>query len=76
MIIVSTPKVAGTSRWQESRSICLCNVSSKIISKVLANRLNILLLKLIASSQSGFIPGQSICDNIMLAQELMLDLNK
>ena len=68
--------MAEASKWQEFRPINLCNLSSKIISKVLMNRLNRLLPKLVSPWHSGFVPGRSIADNILLAQELVLDLDR
>lgn len=75
-LIVLLPKVEGASSWREFRPISLCNVSSKVISKVLSNRLNKLLPKLVSPWQSGFVPGRSIADNILVAQELVADLDR
>ncbi|XP_027082614.1 uncharacterized protein [Coffea arabica] len=75
-LIVLIPKVPGVTKWQEFRPISLCNQSSKIISKVLTNRLNLLLPKLISPWQSGFVPGRSIADNILVAQKLALDIDR
>nr|XP_027075967.1 uncharacterized protein LOC113699817 [Coffea arabica] len=75
-LIVLIPKVTGASKWQEFRPISLCNLSSKIISKILTNWLNLLLPKLISPCQSGFVLGRSITDNILIAQEIVLDLDR
>nr|XP_027096084.1 uncharacterized protein LOC113715980 [Coffea arabica] len=75
-LIVLIPKVTGAAKWQEFRPISLCNQSSKIISKVLTNRLNLILPNLISSWQSGFVPGRSIADNILVAQELAQDIDR
>lgn len=53
------------------RPISLCNVSSKILAKVLNTRLSQLLPRIISSNQSGFIRGRLISENIMLAQEML-----
>ncbi|XP_027155903.1 uncharacterized protein LOC113756420, partial [Coffea eugenioides] len=74
--ITLLPKKEGACEWKDFRPISLSNVSSKIISKILSTRINTLLPKLILEFQTGFIPGRGIQDNVLLAQELILDLDK
>ena len=50
--------------------ISLCNVVYKVVAKILANRLKVLLPKLVSSNQSAFIEGRSIIDKIVMAFEL------
>ena len=64
------PKIARLSRMMELRPISLCNVGYKIISKVLCQRLKRLLPKLISVTQSDFVSGRLISDNILIAQEM------
>lgn len=47
----------------------------KIISKILTNRLKNTLCKLVSQTQSAFIPGRQITDNILLTQELLRGYN-
>ena len=47
-----------------------------MISKILANRLQAMPPRLISPWQTGFVPGRAITENILLAQELALDLDR
>ncbi|XP_075499822.1 uncharacterized protein LOC142538375 [Primulina tabacum] len=68
--ITLIPKVVGAHAWSDFRPISLCNVTNKIISKLLYSRMRVVVERLISPNQSGFVPGRMISDNILLAQEL------
>ena len=53
------------------RPLTLLNNDNKIYSKALANRLKIALPTIIDSSQTGFIPGRQMSENILKNQEIM-----
>uniref|UniRef100_A0A803PBV4 Reverse transcriptase domain-containing protein n=1 Tax=Cannabis sativa TaxID=3483 RepID=A0A803PBV4_CANSA len=69
--LVLIPKKKNPSAMGELRPIALCNVPYKIVSKVLANRMKGILDHVVSETQSAFIPGRLISDNIMVAFEVM-----
>ncbi|XP_015167940.1 uncharacterized protein [Solanum tuberosum] len=72
--IAMIPKINHPQQFSDMRPISLCNVISKIFSKVLNSRLSKVLPLLISNNQSGFIKGRSITENILLAQEIIQDI--
>lgn len=56
---------------KEFRPISCCNVVYKCMTKILANRVSVALPSLISFSQSAFLKGRRIHDNILLAHELV-----
>ncbi|KAK2659182.1 hypothetical protein Ddye_005715 [Dipteronia dyeriana] len=54
-VVTLIPKVKTPVRIQEFRPISLCNVIYKPITKVLANRLKIILDEVINPNQSAFV---------------------
>ncbi|CAM8923539.1 unnamed protein product [Rhodiola kirilowii] len=69
-LIVLVPKVKKVDKVEDLRPISLCNVVMKIITKVLANRLKEILPGIISQSQSAFLGGRLITDNILIAHEI------
>jgi hypothetical protein len=60
---VSIPQIDNPMELKDYRSIGLCNVLYKVVSKCLVNRLRLLLGDIISGNQSAFFPGCLIMDN-------------
>ncbi|KAL0291495.1 UNVERIFIED_CONTAM: hypothetical protein Sangu_3263400 [Sesamum angustifolium] len=58
------------------RPISCCNVLYKVITKIIVQRLRLVLDAMISPSQNAFVPGRSIGDNILLAQEMFTGYNR
>lgn len=65
------PKVLHPTGPGDYRPISLLNITYKIISKVISNRMKPLLDRLISPYQSDFVKQRLISDNIVVAHEII-----
>lgn len=74
--IVLIPKIDNPVLAKQFRPLSLYNVTYKIITKAIVNRIKPVLPNLISHSQSSFIPGRQITDNIVIVQEALHIMRK
>jgi hypothetical protein len=72
-IITLIPKEKAAKRIQQYRPSCMLNVSFKIFTKVLANRLTSIACRITKpSSQSAFLPGRYILEGWWCCMKLFM----
>ncbi|KAG7588439.1 Reverse transcriptase domain [Arabidopsis suecica] len=74
--ITLIPKRVGADKIGEFRPISCCNAVYKIVSKILARRLQSLLPTMISNSQSAFVQGRLLVENVLLATEMVQGFNR
>lgn len=71
-LITLIPKVPNPQCVSDFRPISLCNV----LTKVLVNRLRLVLGDLISQYHNGFVPTRMISDNVLIAHEMLEYIQK
>lgn len=74
--IALIPKEAQPSAPDKYMPIALCNIIYKIVSKIIASRLKLLLPLVISPKQSGYVKGRQITDGIILTHEIIHSLKQ
>ncbi|XP_013650079.2 uncharacterized protein LOC106354634 [Brassica napus] len=73
--LVLIPKVPNASRPSEFRPISCRNTVYKVIAKLLVSRLKEILSLMVSNSQSAFLPGRLLAENVLLATDLVNGYN-
>jgi hypothetical protein len=75
-VITLLPKEQEAKKIQQYRPICMLNVSFKIFTKVLANRISSLACRIIRPSQTAFLPGRYILEGVVILHETLHELQR
>jgi Reverse transcriptase (RNA-dependent DNA polymerase) len=70
------PKKKDAKLITQFRPIILINYSFKIITKLLSNRLTPIMDKLISPTQTTYIKGRNIMNNVVVATEVYIMLKR
>lgn len=65
-------KVPNPQSVGDFRPISLCNVSYNLLSKVLVNRLRLVLGDLVSQYQNGFVSSRLISDNVLIVSSRLI----
>lgn len=74
--LVLLPKKEFSKVFGDLRTISLSYFINKVISRVLYDRVVRVLSKIISPDQSDFVKGRNIVENVLLAQKIIIDINK
>lgn len=74
-VLTLIPKTTNLSLVFDFRPISCCNTTYKVITKLLASRLKQTLLPIISNTQSAFILGRLMIENVLMATELVSRYN-
>ncbi|KAK9063215.1 hypothetical protein SSX86_017085 [Deinandra increscens subsp. villosa] len=74
--ITLIPKVKSPMGLKDYRPITLIGMISKVISKILANRIKRVMGKIISEAQSAFLSDRFILDGPLMVNEILAWLNK
>lgn len=69
--LILIPKIDAPLRVTDFRPISVCNLLYKVISKLIARRMQPLMANMIANTQTAFIPGREISENVILLREII-----
>jgi hypothetical protein len=72
--ITLIPNIKGANTVDKFHPISLCNVIYKIISKLIATRLKLVLPLIISQEKGGFMEGWQILDGIIVSHEAIHSL--
>ncbi|XP_019152396.1 PREDICTED: uncharacterized protein LOC109149189 [Ipomoea nil] len=69
--IVLIPKVQRPEKVNQLRPISLCNVAYKLVTKIMAQRLKLIMPEVVSPNQGSFVSERQITDNIITYQEIL-----
>ncbi|XP_019246442.1 PREDICTED: uncharacterized protein LOC109226094 [Nicotiana attenuata] len=75
-VIALIPKVEAPEEASQYRPISCCNVLYKCISKLICNRLKVVVNQLVADNQSAFVQERSMLHNVLICHDILRHYNR
>lgn len=69
------PKVIGADQLSQFRPISLCTTVYKVMARLLKRKLKLCVSDIVQRNQVGFVQERLLCENVLLASELVRDFN-
>lgn len=69
-------KVTGADMMTQFRPISLCSSIYKVIVRIIKNSLRRVIPETVQLNQAGFVQGRLLCENVLLATELVADFDE
>lgn len=74
--ITLVPKVIGADQLKLFRPISLCTTVYKVIARAVKKKLQLVVDDIMQRNQVGFVQKRLLCENVLLASELVTDFHK
>jgi hypothetical protein len=75
-VITLIPNKDNIIKIKDYRPICLLNVSFKIITRVLTNRIGLVADRIVSPSQTTFMHGRNILEGVIILHESIQKLQR
>lgn len=69
--ITLIPKVVGADKLSQFRPVSCCTTIYKIIARLLKQKLKLFISDAVQGNQVGFVQGRQLCENVLIASELV-----
>ena len=69
------PKVPGADKMIQFRPVSCCTTVYKIIARLIKNKLKLFISDAVQGNQVGFVQGRLLCENVLLASELVTNFH-
>lgn len=75
-VVTLIPKIDGPKMIKHYDPIGLCNVTYKIVTKIIVRELTKIMGDIISPNQTGFVSGRQGIDNVLILQEMVYHFRK